>query len=29
MTAYEWFAFLGGTTMLVSLAIVLWKITNH
>lgn len=29
MTGYEWFVFSGGATMLVSLAIVLWKITSH
>ncbi len=29
MTGYEWFALAGGTVMLVSLAVLVWKITSH
>jgi hypothetical protein len=29
MTGYEWFAFIGGATLLLSLAFVVWKITSH
>jgi len=29
MTGYEWFALIGGGVMMVSLAILVWKITSH
>ena len=29
MTAYEWFALIGGTVIMVSLAVLVWKITSH
>jgi len=29
MSAYEWFAMIGGVTVLLSLAWAMWKITSH
>jgi hypothetical protein len=29
MTGYEWFALVGGTVIMMSLAILVWKITSH
>jgi hypothetical protein len=29
MAGYEWFALVGGTVIMMSLAILVWKITSH
>lgn len=29
MTLYEWFAMLGGITVLGSLGLLIWKLTSH
>jgi hypothetical protein len=29
MTGYEWFAAIGGTAIMLSLALLLWKLTSH